>query len=272
MTPMSNPMKFSCSAVLAKSIRLSADTFEHQYLAPEIATVGLPGQFVHIRVSDATAPLLRRPISILDCNPQTGIARVLFKVVREGTSLLASRREGDTVEIVGPLGRPFPWDEQRDAVMIAGGYGVSPVLFLARCHRESGRKCTIIYGARTHGDLLLVDEIQNTFHESIFTTNDGSFGEQGMINIPLARLLQTAPDVAVYACGPTPMLRAVAEISLAANADIPCWVSMENRMGCGVGVCGGCVVTATDGKMRTVCKDGPVFDAREIDFDANMKG
>ena len=267
---MTLPQKFSVRARLISSTQHSTDTFEHEYFAPEIAQSGLPGQFVHIRVSDTTAPLLRRPISILDCSPKTGILRILFKVIRQGTAILASHRIGDEVEIAGPLGQPFPWDATRNSIMIAGGYGISPVLFLARRHREEGKKCTIIYGARTADDLLLTEEIHRTFHETLITTNDGSAGESGMVTAPLDRLLKADSNVAVYACGPTPMLRAISEMTLAVNPEIPCRVSMENRMGCGVGVCGGCVVQCTDGKLRTVCKEGPVFDARIIDFSANM--
>lgn len=264
-------MKFSEDARLAQSIQHGEDTFEHVYHAPQIAALAQPGQFVHVRVADTLVPLLRRPISILGADAVTGMMRVLFKVVRKGTAVLAQRNEEETMEVVGPLGNPFPWDAERDAVMIAGGYGVSPVLFLARKHRAQGRKCTLIYGARTAADLLLTDEIERTFDEVIYTTNDGSRGEQGIVSQPLERLLATEPNSAIYACGPTPMLRAVAQVALAAHPthpDIPCWVSMENRMGCGLGVCGGCVVPATNGKYITVCKDGPVFDARAINFAA----
>ena len=259
--------KFSVTARLAKVQRLDDRTFVHTYDAPVIARTAEPGQFLHIRVSDASAPLLRRPVSILGTEGGRCL-RVLFKVIRSGTALLAAKREGESVEIVGPLGRPFPYDWQRDAVMVAGGYGISPVLFLARANRGNHNTRTLIYGARDASQIYLLDEARETFDQVIVTTVDGSLGRCGMVPGPLGDLLDTRANLAVYACGPAPMLKAVGElVAVRGEPGTPCWVSLENRMGCGIGACLGCVVPTRDGRYLTTCKDGPIFAAAEISFD-----
>ncbi|NLD61405.1 dihydroorotate dehydrogenase electron transfer subunit [Candidatus Sumerlaeota bacterium] len=255
---------FCLAAPLTRVIRHNEVTAEHWYLAPAIANTAQAGQFLHIRVTQTTVPLLRRPISILGADPSSGIVRILFKAVGEGTKLLLSKREGDLVDIAGPLGTPFTLLPDRAPIMIAGGYGISPVLFLAR---NSSAHTTLIYGARTQSDILLLEENEQVFGQCIFTTNDGTLGETGMVDAPLRRLIsQDSERYAIYACGPTPMLRVIAKI--AEDNKVPCFVSMESHMACGVGVCGGCIVRTKDGALRTVCKDGPVFDAKIIDFES----
>lgn len=256
-------MKFSTRATLVASEAIDPETFLQTYEAPPIARAALPGQFVHIRVSNLSAPLLRRPISILWSDRDSWI-QILFKVVRTGTAILAEKREGEEVEIVGPLGTPFPFDATREAVMVAGGYGIAPVYFLGRANQERSVRRTLIYGARSESLLYLRDEMKEAFDEVIYTTEDGSLGLTGRVTGPLNELLAERPEASVYACGPNPMLAAVQRAAL--EHDVPCWLSLENRMGCGIGACLGCVVRTHEG-FKTTCKEGPVFDAREVVFE-----
>ena len=258
-------MKHQVAATLESVRALDRETFLHTYLAPAIAAEAQPGQFLHIRVTHLTAPLLRRPISILWSDGHARV-QVLFKVVRTGTALLAARREGETVDLLGPLGTPFPYDFARDAVMVAGGYGIAPVYFLGMANRSNHNRRTLIYGARTADQLYLRDELKEAFDEIIYTTEDGSLARKGRVTEPLRDLLDTRQNLALYACGPTPMLAAVAAEAARQTAPPPCYVSMENQMGCGFGACLGCVIKTHEG-FKTTCKQGPVFDAREVVFD-----
>jgi dihydroorotate dehydrogenase electron transfer subunit len=258
-------MKHHFAAKLARVEQLDRETILHTYEAPPIARDCSPGQFVHIRVSNLSAPLLRRPISILDSDFDTHI-RILFKIVRTGTALLAEKREGESVDIVGPLGNPFPYDFSRDAVMVAGGYGIAPVFFLARANLSNHNRRTLVYGARSENQLYLRERFLDVFDEVIITTEDASLGRKGLVTEPLRDLLATRRNLAVYACGPTPMLAAVAgEVESRAEHGTPCFVSVENQMGCGIGACLGCVVQTRDG-FKTTCKDGPVFDTHAVLF------
>lgn len=232
----------------------------------------LPGQFVMVRMPGRLSPLLGRPFSIhrkIEENGGfTGI-QILYKVVGEGTELLTGLRAGDRVELLGPLGNGFTLPEGARRVFIAaGGIGVAPVYFLVRHLLENGIArdgCTLFLGGQSENDLLCIDDFMNVGVESLhFTTDDGSFGERALVTAPLVRALEEkAPDI-IYACGPHPMLRAVAEIAEARN--IPCQISIESRMACGVGACLGCAVRprGAEGGYRHVCSDGPVFDARSV--------
>jgi dihydroorotate dehydrogenase electron transfer subunit len=258
-------MKYRVFARLASVRQIDRDTFIHSYDAPEIAAEAKPGQFLHIRVSHHTAPLLRRPISILWAD-SSRIVQVLFKVVRTGTALLAEKREGETVDLVGPLGNPFPYTWEKDALMIAGGYGIAPVYFLGRLNRSEHNRRTLFYGARSRDQLYLTDELRKVFDEVVYTTDDGSLGRRGMVTDPLRDYIASRRNYAVYACGPTPMLAAIQGMLEREAPERPaCWLSLENRMGCGIGACLGCVINTREG-FKTTCKAGPVFDGYEVLF------
>jgi dihydroorotate dehydrogenase electron transfer subunit len=258
-------MKYRVSATLQETVMLDEETFIHTYRAPEIARDAQPGQFLHVRVCGLTAPLLRRPISILWSDGEENV-RILFKRIRSGTALLSEKRAGELVDLVGPLGHKFVYDEGHDAVMIAGGYGIAPLYFLARSNRGRQSRMTLIYGARTSDQVYLTGELRGIFDEVIYTTDDGSLGQKGRVTDVLTDMLQSRTGVAVYACGPTPMLAAVQKtVEAAPDRGIPCWVSMENQMGCGIGACLGCVIPTREG-FKTTCKAGPVFNGYEVLF------
>lgn len=247
---------------------------------PQVAERALPGQFLALLYNDSYAPLIRRPFSIYRADRQAGTCSVLYLARGSFTSGLAQKRPGDHVNLIGPLGRPFTWPS-RPAVrhlLIAGGIGAPPIYFLAdqltrerQANPEAGNQVIVLNGARTRD--LLVGLIEFLALDVVLhaLTDDGSHGTQGQVTDLLAVLLADAaamPSTRLYACGPMPMLRAVGDIALAGG--LPCQLSIETGMPCGIGVCYGCTLSVRDtgslGGVRTVraCWDGPVFEANEL--------
>jgi len=228
-----------------------------------------PGQFVMLSpgaVSDVRRddPLLPRPMAVY--REEGDEVDVLYKVEGRGTALLAAAREGERVRVVGPLGQAFPPpDPGSRVVLVGGGTGIASLYGLAA---ESCPTCrvTVVLGARSEGDLMAREDFRALDLELVVATEDGSDGEKGLATAPLERALQAGDVSAVYSCGPTPMMRRCAE--LAASHAVKCLVSLENNMACGYGVCLGCAAPRPDGSYALVCRDGPVFDAGAIQWDA----
>jgi dihydroorotate dehydrogenase electron transfer subunit len=190
---------------------------------------------------------------------------VLYKVEGRGTALLAEASAGELVRIVGPLGNPFPLPRAGDrSVVIGGGTGIASIFGLVAESPADARQ-TVILGARAESDLMARPDFEALGVDLRFTTEDGSLGEKGLVTGPLERLLGEGDVSTVYCCGPTPMMRACAELS--ALAGVTCFVSLENNMACGFGVCLGCAAPRPAGDYALVCRDGPVFDAAEIQWD-----
>jgi dihydroorotate dehydrogenase electron transfer subunit len=219
---------------------------------------GIPGEFVMIRGDWGVHPVLPRAFSLVESGE---VGSVLVKAIGPGSDLLAGMEEGDELTVFGPLGNGYKVDPDKTPVLVAGGVGVAPLLFLAQELAAAGRKPIFLYGARTENDLPLSDEIA-AVAELIVTTENGSVGEKGLITQPLKRVLAEHPDSHVYTCGPDGMLAAVAKVSAAAT--VPCQVALEAPMACGMGTCKGCAVMGTDGTYKYVCYEGPVFQAEEI--------
>lgn len=253
-----------------------------------------PGQFVEIKCSDGNEPLLRRPLGVHRIR-ENGI-ELLYEVVGKGTQLLSKKKSGDTVDIIGPLGNGFDLsrtthDALRTTIIVAGGIGVAPLVALAEelVHSPQstvhGKKVHVLIGARTKSHILCEAEFKKMGCRVVIATEDGSKGFKGLAT----DLLRTAHDAlrtTIYACGPAAMLKTVAKI--AGVKRIPCQVSIEERMACGIGVCLGCPVkikpisvpdgaysmrylpsgtgmaASTKYEYKMVCKDGPVFNAEEI--------
>ncbi len=226
-----------------------------------------PGEVTNVRRDD---PLLPRPMAVFRQRPASGPespsdVEVLYKVEGRGTALLAEAREGARIRLVGPLGRPFPTPRPgARVVVVGGGTGIASVYGLA-AEAPSGSRSTLILGARSATDLMARADFEALPAILQFTTEDGSLGEKGLVTAPLERALAEGDVDTVYCCGPTPMMRACAE--RAAAAGVTCVVSLENNMACGFGVCLGCAAPRPAGDYALVCRDGPVFDASEIQWD-----
>ncbi len=235
--------------------------------APDISAVALPGQFVMLRVSENMDPLLARPFGISSL-PSRSSLELIYRVVGRGTSLLTQRRVGDSLHLLGPIGNGFPLPEKGvTPVLIAGGSGFPPLHFLSV---KAGFRAHLFIGARNKDCLPpagIVKSFRDTAVKVHLATEDGSAGKQGMTTDLLNAFLTTMErktHLVLYACGPHAMLSAVSRI--ASIHSLPCFVSMEERMACGVGACMGCSVTMKIGGYKRVCKDGPVFASQDIEW------
>lgn len=236
---------------------------------PQIANRAKPGQFVHIRVSDNSDPLLRRPISLHRIDKEKGSVYLLYQVVGRGTELMSHFVPGQKVDLMGPLGNGFTLPEAENVTVIGGGIGVAPLFPLLSLLIEAGKKITVIFGARNKDYLLGIELVREMGLDIHTATDDGSVGHHGFVTDIFSQENQKIKPDYVYACGPEPMLAKVTEIAKVAG--IPGEVSLEERMGCGVGACLSCVCkikTVNDNgfKYKKVCQDGPVFNLQEVIF------
>lgn len=256
---MIKPLQIKSAPVLSHR-KVSAQARRISLYLPSIAKASGPGQFLHLRIpSGSSSPLLRRPFSINDV--QGNGVSVLYEVKGTGTELLSGLRTGDTLDVVGPLGKGFVIEPRRkDHLLVAGGMGLAPMGLLVRRLTGMGLKPELLYGCRSSAQLM-----RPGLRGCRISSEDGSCGRKGLVTSLLLDRLKICRDPAVYTCGPWPMLRAVAGICRDRN--IPCQVSLESLMACGVGACQGCVVRSSDGSYISVCDKGPVFDSRRIDWD-----
>ena len=218
-----------------------------------------PGQFVEVRVDDSPTTFLRRPISIHFVDRQHNELWLLVAAIGDGTRRLAKLHAGDILNCVLPLGRSFavPKAGERRFLLVGGGVGVAPMLYLGAVLKEVGYEPTFLLGGRTAKDLLELDYF-NKYGRVCVTTEDGSMGEKGFVTNH--SVLNEHFD-SIYTCGPTPMMKAVAHY--AKEHDITCEVSLENMMACGLGACLCCVEKTTEGNL-CVCKEGPVFNINRL--------
>jgi dihydroorotate dehydrogenase electron transfer subunit len=268
-------MPVDVEARVIRNTRLSSDYNVIALAAPDIATATQPGQFVMIKVGHGSAPLLRRPFSvfeILRTNGRVDGITLLNKRVGITTDMLLNAVEGDMVSCLGPLGNWFEFvDPPSEAWMVAGGVGLAPFVTLTEALNTRGTKTTLFYGARTRRELFHLDWFGAHGVQVVPATEDGSYGDHGRVTEPLARELERArsADVTVYACGPEPMLEAVARV--AEQFGRASQVSVERVMGCGLGGCYSCVIPVRDtrGSRHYVrsCIGGPVFDGAAVVWD-----
>lgn len=264
-------------AAVVANTRLSADYNVVSFAAAEIAALARPGQFVMVKPSRGSDPLLRRPFSIFEIlrdpsGETTGIS-ILNKRIGVGTGRLYEIEPGARLPVLGPLGIPFePVSPPSEAWMVAGGVGLGPFLTLAEALRDAGTRTTLFYGARRASELYYVDAFERLGVRTVLATEDGTRGSHGYITAPLGEALAArgSPAIKLYVCGPTPMMQVVAR--LAASHGRPCDVSLEQTMGCGLGGCYSCVVLAREGtdapRFVRSCIDGPVLDATRIVWEA----
>jgi len=244
--------------------------------APELAESSSPGQFVHVLCGSPAAldPLLRRPFSIHDADPTSGRVSLLYEIRGRGTAALAERLPGEILDVLGPLGQGFtlPESSTQPLILAAGGIAVAPLYFLGRRIGETVgcRRATFIVGARTQSLLVCLDKFSQLGRDVRVATDDGSAGYHGLVSGLLEQFAAANEEMGaagplVYACGPMPMLEAVAEITKAHG--LKCQVSTEAKMACGIGACMSCAIEVRSGnsaKYVRCCKEGPVFDADEV--------
>ncbi len=240
--------------------------------AREIAERAQPGQFVQIAV-EAQHTLLRRPFSIARVSRQgasAGTVDVVFDAHGPGTAWLTGVETHDVIDVVGPLGTPFPLPQRKvNCLLVGGGYGIAPLYYLAESLLRRGLRVDMINGAATAERIMGAIEAKRLSASVTFTTEDGTYGTQGRVTDVLDEVVETGRTGLVYACGPNPMLRAVSERCV--ELGIPVQVAVEERMGCGIGVCFTCVVpiVGRDGATRhkRACVEGPVFNGARIGWD-----
>ncbi len=267
-------------SMLLSNVEVSPSYFRMRMTAPPAIVDSQPGQFVMLRVNPAIDPLLRRPFGIFDlgtfeteftdCGRQSYL-EILYKVVGKGTSMLASLNKGDHLDVLGPLGKGFiPGDPTVEKLLVGGGVGLAPLYYLAR-ELVKGSKVNLFAGGRNKEDVLCITEFERLGVETYVATDDGTLGARGLVtDVFEQQLAKARPGSMIFACGPFPMLKAVA--SLAERYGALCQVSLEAYMACGVGACLGCVVKGKNHSdetpdYRCVCKDGPVFDSRDLKWE-----
>jgi len=234
-----------------------------------------PGQFVMISLAGISDPFLKRPYSIYrsflksDEKP-AGEIHLLIKKVGVGSRQMGEVSIGSKLDIIGPLGKPFTVkQETKHVIFVAGGVGIAPFIEFAASKIVEGKKKTMLMGSRSEADIQAVEELESLGVEVRIATEDGSVGTKGRVTVLLDNIIEDGLDPAteIYSCGPEPMMKAVGKITNKNN--LPCQLSLEAYMGCGFGVCLGCVVKDKDGHYIRVCKEGPVINANELaDFGA----
>ncbi|WP_322169977.1 dihydroorotate dehydrogenase electron transfer subunit [Acutalibacter caecimuris] len=243
-----------CRLVAAEE--LAPGIFDFRVSAPQLAALAQPGQFAQIRLPGHT---LRRPISLCGIDRDRGELRFVFQVRGQGTAELAAFRPGDSLEVLAPLGKGFPIDPGKKTLLLGGGIGVPPLLGAAEA---LGSQAVALLGFRDKGTVILEEDFRRAGAKVLVATDDGSYGHQGLVT----ELAAGEGFDVLFACGPAPMLKAAK--ALAKSRGAGGYLSLEQRMACGVGACLGCAVALLDGDGQTyyghVCKDGPVLDMDRV--------
>jgi dihydroorotate dehydrogenase electron transfer subunit len=261
---------FDHHAEIAFNIKINPVTFLMGLVSPQIASAAKPGQFVMVRVNEGLDPLLRRPFSICGVQDQE-ILLILYKIVGRGTEMLAGKRPAEKLSVMGPLGHGFSLpDPDNQAILVAGGIGLAPLYFLACTLKDN--LLEFMTGFGSSGDIIPGRYITHDDLNVSVATDDGSSGYSGfvtgLLDESLERHSQENSRLLIYACGPMPMLKKTA--SIASDRNIPCQVSLEALMACGLGACQGCAIKVLRQDQPTpychVCKDGPVFMASYVDW------
>jgi len=244
---------------LLKKEKLTEDVYDFTIFCPKMAEKTKPGQFLHILCGGDA--YLRRPISVCEVVDKKAL-RFIFSVKGKGTTALAEKNVGDTIDVLGPLGNGFDIIDGNDRVLlVGGGIGIFPLLEVAK---HLGKRANVILGFRSKENMMLIEDFEK-YAENIFVaTDDGSCGYKGLVTDLLKKIAESNKISQIYICGPTPMMRAASAV--AGEFGIPAQASLEERMGCGIGACVTCACTVA-GQRKRVCKDGPVFNASEVEWD-----
>jgi len=247
--------------LLLENRQLNKDNFLLKLQSPIPITDIFPGQFINVEIKDASEIFLRRPFSILDVDYDLQTLSLLVKILGRGSKKLCSAKSGDTINAIFPLGRSFSLPDKSDNILlIGGGSGVAPMLFMAKTCGLGPSQVNVLIGARSFFDHIDISEYKK-YGNFFITTEDGSYGEKGYVtNHPIfSENLRSFSKI--YTCGPDPMMKAIGRIALEQN--IFCEVSLENMMACGFGVCLCCVEDTKSGH-KCVCTDGPVFNVNDL--------
>ena len=264
--------------------------YKMRILCPKIASKAKPGQFVMMRITQLLDPLLRRPFGIHRLCQESDNYRqknhptcieILYRIVGKGTLMLSEKKRGEEIDLIGPLGNGFYLERNlKTALMVAGGIGVAPLFSLAQALKKPEGKRTrstnlvVFIGGETQEDILCMKDFKKIGAKVMVSTEDGSVGTKGMVTDLLVNFLGNSStsevqNLQLFACGPSAMLRTISEVAI--SQDIPCQVSLESRMACGVGACLGCSVATVINKKggrealyQRVCKEGPVFNSTVI--------
>jgi dihydroorotate dehydrogenase electron transfer subunit len=266
-------------SMVLSNVEVSPGYYRMRLAVPCTLSGGRPGQFVMVKVRDAIDPLLRRPFGIFDLGPleseyPDGAPRtyleMLYRVVGKGTAMMATLHHGDHLDVLGPLGQGFEQGVAgEEKVLVGGGVGLAPLYFLAKELVKSS-PVRLFVGGRSKDDILCVTEFERLGVETYVATDDGTLGASGLVTEVMERhMREEKGKKTIFSCGPMPMLQAVAEI--ARRRALPCQVSLEAYMACGMGACLGCVVKGKDHEehrpdYRCVCKDGPVFAYEDLQW------
>ena len=273
------------AVTVEENVRLARDTYRVRFACPEIARRIVPGQFVMLRLADCNDPLLGRPLALYDVAPDAAgnphFVNIVYLVVGKMTRLLSEFQAGARLEAWGPLGNGFPPTPADHLVMVAGGIGQTPFLALAReylglrAYGDPSRqvpkaeRVTLCYGARSAEYLAGIEDFRHAGVEVQLSTDDGSLGHHGLVTELIAPAVQALPlPCRIVCCGPEAMMEATAKI--AQDLAVPCQVSLESPMACGIGICFSCVKKIRDPAggwdYRRTCVEGPVFEGGDVEF------
>lgn len=266
-------------SMIIANTEVSPGYYRMRLTAPAEMLTSRPGQFIMVKVRNAIDPLLRRPFGIFDLGmtpaefsggSEQPYLEMLYRVVGKGTATLAALHHGDHLDVLAPLGQGFDQgNPAEEKILVGGGVGLAPLYYLAK-ELVAKSRVRLFIGGKTKEDILCVTEFERLGVETYVATDDGTLGASGLVTEVMERhLAEVNGAKTLFACGPMPMLKAVAEI--ARRNQIPCQVSLEAYMACGMGACLGCVVKGREHAenrpdYRCVCKDGPVFDFRELQW------
>lgn len=251
--------KIVATAQVLKNRQINFNVKLLELRCPEICRAALPGQFVHVKTIHSEN-FLRRPFSIADVDVETGVLTIIYRIVGKGTQEYARLEIGDEISVIGPIGSHFELRKGRP-LLIGGGVGIAPLIFLAK--ELIAQKPILLIGGKNKDEVFWQEFLKPYADKIYITTDDGSVGYKGFTVDYLPEILKQEQIDEIYSCGPMIMMEGIAK--LAQKEQIPCQVSLEKRMACGIGVCLGCTFEGkVTGRRRKVCSEGPVFPAEEV--------